>query len=250
MPKPKPALQLYTMRFVAKEEGLETALKQCAEAGYNALETSDLFADNDPATVKALFKELGFVSAGLHTGFGALGDLAAAIKFLKEMKSPYLIVSGVGDHQAKGLAAYDEAAEKFNEVGRQLADEGMVLCYHNHSWEFKDYGASTGIARLYEATDPKLVKGCIDTYWVRHGGDDPVAFIKRYSNRLAILHMKDFNDGKFADLGDGEIDFPTIIALGEQFGAEWATVENDQPRDPAIESIKTSRRYMKETLGI
>jgi len=250
MAKPKAALQMYTLRFVVKEKGLETGLRQAAEAGYGAVETGNLFDDNDPEEVKRLYKELNLECAGLHTGIDALKDLEPLTGFLNEMNSPYLIISGVGDFKTRGIAAFKEAAAIFEEAGKELAAQGKMLCYHNHSWEFQDYGGVRGIDTLYGLSDPQYVKACIDTYWVRHGQDDPEKFIRRHADRLAILHMKDFRDGEFADLGEGEIDFDSVMKLGEELNVEWATVENDRPKEPAIDSIRISRKYLSEKFGI
>ena len=126
MPKPKVALQMYTLRFVVRDEGLEVALRQAAEAGYEAVETGNLFDDSDPQKVKDLCRELSLASAGLHTGFDALEDLTPLTQFLDEMNSPYLIISGVGDFKTKGMAAFEEAARYRDRIAA-IEKQGMEM---------------------------------------------------------------------------------------------------------------------------
>ena len=43
-----------------------------------------------------------------------------------------------------------------------------------------------------ENTDPNLVFIEMDTYWIMRGGQDAVELIKKYKDRLVLLHQKDF----------------------------------------------------------
>ena len=52
-------------------------------------------------------------------------------------------------------------------------------------------GSVTGLERLLELTDPELVKGCFDVYWIRHGGEDPVTFLSTHAQRVGYPHFKD-----------------------------------------------------------
>jgi sugar phosphate isomerase/epimerase len=89
----------------------------------------------------------------------------------------------------------------------------------------------------------------LDTYWVKHGGEDPVAYIKKLSGRCPILHLKDMADDaerSFAEVGEGILDFPAIFAAGEKAGAVWAMVEQDIcPGDP-LDSIRTSLANLRK----
>src|SRR5258707_9244989 len=104
-------------------------------------------------------------------------------------------------------------------------------CPRPKPWEFEPYdlatgqpkaGGITGLARLYELTDPELVKGCVDVYWVQHGGENPAAFLEQHKNRIGYPHFKDLRylgpqprkqgrlgreDATFMPLGTGEVDF-------------------------------------------
>ena len=63
-------------------------------------------------------------------------------------------------------------------------------------------------------TDPETVKCEMDVYWVKKGGADPLALLKKYPGRYAILHVKDMAPGTAGDFecpGSGIIDFPAIF---------------------------------------
>ena len=160
---------------------------------------------------------------------------------------------------------YEEAAERLNRVGSRCTDAGITLCYHSHSWEFKDYKGSTGMKRLIARTNPADVKLCVDTFWVQHGGRDPIEFIRSHLDRVAFLHLKDLKyigpeprregvlareDAETVELGRGEVDFPAIWRLVEPLRQSWVVYEQDRPTLSPVEASAISRRYMRDRLGI
>src|SRR5207248_658399 len=59
----------------------------------------------------------------------------------------------------KGLTLDDWKwnAEQFNKLGEQLKKAGLKLAYHNHNFEFRKMGDTTGYDELLRLTDPDLV---------------------------------------------------------------------------------------------
>jgi len=260
-----------------------------ADAGYAGAEVGDLSGQIGAADLKKLLSGLGLQLVGTHVGFDALkGDVGRLCDYLAQAGGTHLICSGVGD-RTKGLATYEEAASLMNEVGKEVARRGLTFCYHNHSFEFEKFagdarrllarepgpsrdqrvGAAaeapaagarqpdagekrsfTALLRLFELTDPAAVKLCIDTYWVHHGGEDPAAFVRRYADRTAILHLKDMKEGTFAEVGQGVLDFPAILKAVAGKPVTWAVVEQDRTTRTPEESVRLSREYLKKRLGL
>ena len=83
---------------------------------------------------------------------------------------------------------------------------------------------------LWENSDTNFLKSELDTYWVKHGGLDPVAYIDKLGSRVLLLHLKDMATGpeqRFAPVGTGTLDFPGIVAAGQKAGVKWYIVEQD-----------------------
>ena len=121
----------------------------------------------------------------------------------------------------------------------------MDFSYHNHSHELVRHGEKTWLAMLYEQSDPRYLKAEIDTYWVQAGGVDPADWVRRCAGRMPILHLKDMVMGpdgqRMAEIGEGNLNWPTILAAAKDGGVEWYCVEQDNcyDRDP-FESLKIS----------
>jgi sugar phosphate isomerase/epimerase len=221
-----------------------------ADAGYAGAEVGDLSGEIRAPELKKLLGGLGLELVGTHVGFDALkGDVGVLCDYLAEAGGKHLICSGVGD-RTRGLATYEDAASLMNRVGKEVARRGLTFCYHNHSFEFEKFAGKTALLRLFELTDPAAVKLCIDTYWVHHGGEDPAAFVARYADRTAILHLKDMKEGTFAEVGQGVLDFPAILKAVEGKPVPWAVVEQDRTARTPEESVRLSREYLKKRLGL
>lgn len=234
-------------------------LKEVAEVGFAGAETGNLFRqEGDPAKVRAMFAETGLALTGCHAGYAEFQDrekLAENLAYLKALDSRYLMCSGVGD-RSRGLDAYRDASKLFNEVGKRCQDAGAVFCYHNHAWEFEDReGDTCGMDVLAAETDPALVKFCLDVYWIYHGQDDPVRFINAHRERAVYFHFKDGvrgEDGKaqFKELGKGAVDLKAAYQAALALDPEWIVYEQDRSEGDPSTSVRESRAYLRDVLGV
>jgi sugar phosphate isomerase/epimerase len=84
---------------------------------------------------------------------------------------------------------------------------------------------------MIENTDPESVFFQMDVYWTTQGGKNPVDYLKKYPERIKMLHIKD-------DLVIGEsgkIDFEAIFNQFYKNGYSDFVVEQEMPRGPQDE---------------
>ena len=94
--------------------------------------------------------------------------------------------------------------EVFNEAGKIVKAAGIPFGYHNHDMEFAKvvsggtemkFGRHNKGEKVYDIflanTDPSLVFFEMDVYWAVMGQQDPVEYIKKYADRIKVLHIKD-----------------------------------------------------------
>ena len=89
----------------------------------------------------------------------------------------------------------------------------------------------------------------MDLYWVTKAGVDPVELFKKYPGRFKIWHVKDMDDqGRFAPVGKGKIDFGRILKNAKLSGMKYYIVEQDQMFDgmDPLEAIRWSREGLKK----
>jgi sugar phosphate isomerase/epimerase len=152
-------------------------------------------------------------------------------------------------------------AAKFNVAAVEAKKSGLKFAYHNHNFEFKDWGGGqTGFNIFLKETDPELVNFEMDIYWVVKAGQDPIKIIRENPGRIKLWHVKDMSsktapvyslegEQQFTEVGSGIIDYPAIFKHRKEAGLEYFYVEQDQTHIPAFESIEKSFKYLKKLAG-
>ena len=163
-------------------------------------------------------------------------------------------------------AEWDRLCDGLNRLGKKAAEKGMTLAYHHHMGT----GVQTAdeIARLMENTDPKNLSLLYDTGHLFFSGDDHLAVLKKWINRVGHVHLKDVRppvlkkaikgkwsflqavkEGVFTVPGDGSIDFEPVFRILKQAKyAGWWVVEAEQDPSKAnpLEYAIKARSYIRE----
>jgi sugar phosphate isomerase/epimerase len=241
------AAQLYTLRNFAKTPAdIARTLKRVRQIGYQAVQISG-FGPADPAEIAKMLDGEGLACCSTHVGWQRFAsELDKLIDEHRLWRCAHPAIGGMPleYRNADGILKF---AREATEVGKKLFAAGMDFSYHNHNFELAKAGGKTWLELLYENSDAKYVKAEIDTYWIQAGGGDPAAWIARYAGRMPILHLKDMvmsPDGKsqrFAEIGEGNLNWRTILPAAKAAGVEWYCVEQDDcyERDP-FDSLKLS----------
>lgn len=153
--------------------------------------------------------------------------------------------------------AFREAAAEFNRWGKTLRKAGFKLGYHNHAYEFRLYGGHPGFDTLLSGTTPGLVDFEMDVFWVKRGGQNPMAYLKRYPRRFRLIHLKDMRKGTpvgdfsvgtsdeaSVTLGTGIMDMRAILRAAAEAHVERYYVEDESAEAP--EDIRVSYEYLKK----
>lgn len=252
MDKKKIALQIYSVRKDAQAD-LYGTLQKVKSFGYTGVEFAGLYG-HDPLEVKAMCQELGLVPLSAHVPLDELmGNTEATIDCYKQLGVSYIVIPYLKAEDRYGSETFDKMMAFMPELGKAIRDQGMVLQYHNHDFEFQKTAEGEYVLdMIYRVVGPELLQTQIDTCWVNVGGEDPAAYVKKYAGRTPTVHLKDFagtrsenmyaligldedkkkeTDGKFQyrPLGKGLQNIPRIIEAADAGGAEWYIVEQDEP---------------------
>ncbi|WP_158975281.1 sugar phosphate isomerase/epimerase [Cellulophaga sp. L1A9] len=254
-------LALYTVRDDMGVDAKAT-LKAVSDAGYKNIEAAGYsegkFYNMSPVAFKALLDSLELVPISTHHSDVTLENAEAMMADVKAAGFEYFVVP----IPPMGLFHYDDATSTMsmtggaenltkivNTLGEKAHAAGLKLLYHNHDFEFKkDSDGIVPIEYMLEHTDPKFVNFQMDLFWVTKAGADPLAYFEKYPGRFKIWHVKDMDEqGRFAPVGTGTIDFAKILAKKDLSGMEYYMVEQDMTFDgmKPLEVIKTSHEGIK-----
>jgi sugar phosphate isomerase/epimerase len=264
-------LQLYSVRDqIAKD--YDGTLQQVAAAGYREVEAAGYFG-RSAAQVKQSMDKAGLNCVSTHYSLADLQPhLDDVLVFTKALGVKYIICSSPSFSPARAKTAGDFKsvakninlddwkwnAEQFNHVGEKVKAEGMQFGYHNHTMEFQEEKGVVPFEELLRLTDPKNVTIEMDCGWVAVAGRDPAEYLKRYPNRISLLHVKDFklngpatvlNPPPSTELGRGTIDYHKIFAAAKNANIQHYFVEQEEFDMPPFEALKVDAEYMHNLKG-
>ncbi len=254
-------LALYTVRGDMGTDAKAT-LQAVADAGYKNIEAAGYkdgkYYNMTPADFKNLLTQLDLNPISTHQSAITPDNADVMFADAKAAGFTYFVIPipPMGlfkfDSKTQTLGMTGGAANLANilsTLGEKCEKAGLKLLYHNHDFEYKkDKDGIITIDYLLENTNPKYVNFQMDLYWVIKAGADPVDYFKKYPGRFKIWHVKDMDDqGRFAPIGNGNIDFSRILANKKLSGMEYYMVEQDKTFNmKPLEAIKVSHKGLKE----
>lgn len=259
------ALQVYSVRDYASED-FKGTMEKVKAMGYDGVELAGLYG-HTAVELKAVLDEVGLEFMSAHVPVAelendeVLDDYAAA--GLKYIAIPWMSVEPTEESVAQGLAT-------INGIAKRCKARGMQLLYHNHDFEFKKVNDQYILETFYNTIPDELLQSELDTCWVNVGGEKPDDYVRKYTGKAPVVHLKDFAGKKsenmyaligssakkedsegefeFRPLGYGLQDVPSIVEAAEDAGAKWVVVEQDRPSlgKTSLECVEMSINYLKE----
>ena len=243
------AAELYTLREHLRDaDAIAAGLARVRDIGYEGVELAGL-GPIEAGRLGGLLEETGLAACSAHVRWERLRDETdAVIEDCARWRCGHVAVP-VMPQQFRSAEGYAHFAAAATAVAARLREAGIRLSYHNHAYELQRYGRETGLEILYRTSDPSLLDGQIDTYWVQYGGGNPAAWIRRLRGRAPTVHVKDMDvsDGSpvMAEVGEGNLDWADVLAACRDAGVEWLIVEQDECRRDPFESLAISRRNLR-----
>ena len=239
-------LQLWSIKEEL-EKDFKGTLKKVAQIGYDGVEFAG-YGGLSSLELKELLSELGLKACGSHVSLTELTEnIDEVIEYSLEIENKYIICPYAEFNSKEEVL---EFAAKLNVMGEKCKAKGLIFGYHNHAHEFSEFHGEYVLDLLYKGTDAELVKAELDTYWVEYAGVNVVEYIKKHSGRFELIHLKDMqivgDTKQSTEVGNGIIDFPSVISEAEKQGATWLIVEQEYFTKPTLESVEISYNNLKE----
>ncbi len=248
-------LQLYSLRKQIATDA-PAAIAKVREMGFKQVELSGTYGLDFPVLIKLLGgNDLTVVSFGAE--YEKLRDFPQAVADeARSYGAKYVVCFWIphdGDSFTPGDA--DNAAEVLNNAGRVMAQNGLLLCYHPHGYEFQPYNDGTIFDYLVKRFDTRYVQFEMDVFWIKQAGQDPIALLKKHPSRWVLMHLKDrkpgtpnTSNGEADDdtnvvLGAGDVGIAEIMSEAKRLGIQYFFLEDESSRSE--EQIPKSLDFLK-----
>ena len=264
----KVAVQLYSIRGeVAKD--MRASLEKVKAMGYDGVEFAGI-GSHTAKEIKDMCEEIGLIPISAHVTFADMRkNPEATLSIYAEIGCKYVAVPYLVPEDRPGAEGWEKTIEDVAMIGKVAKSMGMQLLYHNHDFEFMKIDGKYALDMLYDEVSAEELKTELDVCWVSVGGEEPAAYIRKYTGRAPVVHLKDYfgeksenmyeligidrkaparpSNFEFRPVGNGIQNFPTILDAAKEAGAEWVIVEQDNPSMglTPMECIEKSREYLR-----
>jgi sugar phosphate isomerase/epimerase len=241
------AVQLYTLRH-ALEADLEGTLAELAEAGGHDVELAGLYG-RTAAEMRAALDAAGLAVCAAHVPLEGLEEAPENVLASAEtLGTPTIVVPKVPAPETAAEA--DATVARIVAAGEVVTGGGRGFAYHNHDFELRALDDGTDLwSRIGAAGVPQEP----DVGWLAVAGRDPVAVIGELAGRCPLVHAKDMRrraDGTWEDVivGDGDLDWPAIVAASAAAGATHIVVDLDNPSEHPVDDVALSLATLRDAL--
>ena len=255
-------VQAMMLRDSFAEIGPFETLRKVADIGYRAVEISQIpMNEANIAELERARGELGIVVAALSaqldgekgaTPYPLAVDVERAAEDCRRLGTNMLRIGMLPMGELRSEERVVDYARRVEKAAQALAEHEITLYYHNHHVDFAKMSGRYVMDILADEAPSLGLE--IDVHWVQRGGLDPVRTLAHYAGRTAMVHLKDYRIGQlpeegiaayeagdhaefqkhfrdlvqFAEVGEGNLDFASIVPAAIDAGAQYLLVEQDE----------------------
>jgi sugar phosphate isomerase/epimerase len=147
------------------------------------------------------------------------------------------------DRTDTGRAEREAYARTLSHYGAQSRERGIALSLHHHYNQ--PVMVHDDFVEFFGATEPGTVGLTVDTaHLAKSGFTDLPGFIREFREVIDNIHLKDYRDGEWRLLGEGDLDLEGILETLEEIGYDgWLCVDEESAAD-LLTGFRTSKRWL------
>jgi len=261
----KLAVQMFTVREHTKTAAdLAETLRRIRAIGYQAVQMSAVGAMNgdnpevDAALARRMLDDNGLKCIATHRPWDRLrNETEKEIEFHQTLGCDYVAIGGLGGLTKETHDCYRSFVKEAEALIAKLKPAGIRFGHHNHSHEFyrpERHGKTLEDILIDEASPDLMLE--LDLYWIENAGFNCARILERCHGRVPVIHIKDKevimgqSQTRMAPIGEGNMDWPSIVSACEAAGVDWYGIEQDECfRDP-FDCLKSSYDYLNSRFNL
>ncbi len=213
-------IQVYNLRDLLENtpERFEEVMTKVKELGYDFVELAGLYGI-EPAKIREILDKVGIPALSAHVPLVEMVEDAEKVaKDYSLIGCKYVVVPYLPEEFRPIVGDFEFVLGQIPKFGEVMKKYGMELLYHNHDFEFvKLENGKYAFDEMYDSIPADLLKAELDTCWAQVAVDDAAGYVKKYTDRLPIVHLKDY-----IKKGDPKSMYK-LIGIDDEEGAEEDT---------------------------
>ena len=209
-----------------------------------------------------LVRESGLNVVSVHQDLGSIErDAKAVAAEARKFGVDKIVITGMYRFDYGDETAVHNLANRLNEAGKSLAEQGIRLLYHNHNCELRKVTPQKcAYDILLEETDPEYVNFEFDSYWFTEGGADAKLWMRRLGKRMKLWHINDRGTRMTGpamtpilktdsmELGTGNMDLDGMAELAKENGVEAVILESHRNwiDNSPVKSLQLSAQWLNK----
>jgi inosose dehydratase len=200
-----------------------------------------------PATFSARYTQPGVASGLIY--FDELDDtrLDAVLQFAAAVGSERVIFCHNRTRDSVGEGDRAEIARHLAVSARKARDQGLALSLHHHYDQ--PVMLPEDVREFWGAIEPGLIGLTVDTaHLAKSGVNDIPAFLAEFAPIIDNIHLKDYADGQWRLLGEGELDLEGVLRQLAADGFDgWLCVDEESTAS-LDQGFRVSRAWLDQHL--
>ena len=243
---PATDLKLGLASYTLRKFSLDDVIKMCKRVGINNVAFKEMHMP-----LKASAEEIKDIAKKVRdAGLNLYGAGVIYMKTPEEVDNTFAYASNAGLEMIIGVPNH----ELLPQVNEQVKKYNIKLAIHNHGPGDLLYTSPDNVYEKIKDLD-KRIGLCIDIGHVKRIGQDPVAKIEKYKDRLYDLHMKDVNkdvaEGTPLEIGRGIIDIPAVIKTLKKINYQGnVAFEYEKDGDDPLAGLAESVGYVRGVMRV
>ena len=247
-------LQLYSLREMVKDDGIQAVIKAVAKMGYTHVETAD-YANGSiygmkPSEFKKLVNDNGLKCTSAHVNQSYSKENEAEVMMWwdkcvdahNELGCKYMVMPMLTINDQTTMDDMKNYCDYLTAIGLKTAASSIAFGYHNHAFEFETIIEDKMVYDIMlDGVSKNHVFFQMDVYWVMMGGQDPVRYLKERPTQFKNIHIKDEKE-----IGaSGKMNYqPIFDQMYANNVKDWYVEVEQYTNNNPVESVKQSIDFL------
>ena len=273
-------VQMMMLKNEVAERGMYDVLAEIKDSDLHTVEVSQIaMTEKHTADLERGVSQLGVSVGALSVALeGAKAnattdaldrDWDKIVADCRRLDCRYLRIGMMPREAMTAKHLTEEWAATCEPYAARLKEQGITLCYHNHHVDLAQFDGER-IFDIVRRVAPSM-EFEVDLHWVQRGGMAPLDMLEAYAGVCRLIHLKDYRvtpvpqealDAEargekgafaqafaqivqFAEVGQGNMNWPALLPASEAAGAEFFFIEQDDTYGrSSFDCIRDSRAYL------